>query len=123
MSKFFFLFVFFQIASLNLSSQIRGTFDIAATWSIGLETPGINTRVYFLLGDKICFGPEFSYFFEKSKSNHDETVSTSVFAVDFNAHYLIEIIEHRLEAYPILGLNYTKAVSYTHLTLPTNREV
>ena len=111
MAKSLFLLIFIlQLFSLNLSSQIKGSFDLASTWSINLETLGINSRIYFFIGEKVCLGPEFDYFFLNSKTHHDIKTTKSAIAFDFNVHYLINIVEHRIEAYPILGVNYTQEI-------------
>ncbi|MFT6337258.1 MAG: hypothetical protein ACI86M_002527 [Saprospiraceae bacterium] len=89
-------------------AQIQGTFDLTAAWSFNLETPGINARSYFFLNDKICLGPEFTYFFDKTEVHGNEEITTSAFVIDLNGHYVFEIIEHSLGVYPVMGLNFTR---------------
>jgi hypothetical protein len=101
---------------MPLHAQIEGTLDLTATWSFNLETPGINARAYFFLNKYICFGPEFTYFFEKTTiGENDDITITNAFTFDFNSHYVFEVMEHhRLGIYPILGLNYTNEKETEH---------
>ena len=97
------LIIFLLQFPVNAFAQLGGTLDLTGAWSTHIETPGINARAYFFANDKICFGPEFTYFFEKVED--EQTVNA--FTIDFNAHYVFEVIEHRLGMYPIVGTNFT----------------
>ncbi|MFT6244757.1 MAG: hypothetical protein ACJA0U_001015 [Salibacteraceae bacterium] len=69
---------------------------LGAPYSFLHKAVGINTRVYYNVGERICFGPEFSYF-KKGKFT----------ALDFNfiGHYIFET--KLVGLYPLLGVNYT----------------
>ncbi|MGE0588672.1 MAG: hypothetical protein AB7O48_08865 [Cyclobacteriaceae bacterium] len=62
-----------------------------------LSTAGINSRLYYNINEKICFGPEFSLF----RKNE-----TSVWDVDVVIHYIFET--PLVGIYPVAGLNYTE---------------
>lgn len=78
----------FEEKTLTIGAGIPYSFD--------LELAGFNSRVYYNVGEFICFGPEFS-FFEKE----DESV------YDFNlvGHYIFET--RWAGVYPLVGVNYT----------------
>ena len=76
---------------------------IGPTYSMTLETFGVNSRVYYNVGEKICFGPEFSYF----KKN-----DVSEFDVNFIGHYIFETAWFGL--YPLAGVNYSKEENEHH---------
>jgi len=67
-----------------------------ASYSLPLDLVGINVRSYYNLNEKICLGPEFSFF-----------KSPDVQVLEFNAiaHYVIETPVVGIS--PIAGLNYT----------------
>ena len=104
MSKTILILLSIGLFSFNAFSQVEGTIDVTGTWSTHIKTPGINVRAYFFANDKICFGPELTYFFEKNTG--ENTINT--FAMDFNGHYVFETLNHHLGIYPILGLNFTR---------------
>ncbi|MFT4772127.1 MAG: hypothetical protein ACI9CP_001515 [Cryomorphaceae bacterium] len=72
------------------------TFGLGAPFSLELSSAGVNLRMYYNLGEQICFGPEYSYF-----KNGDVEV------VDFDivGHYIFETKWFGL--YPLVGGNYT----------------
>ena len=72
------------------------TFGLGLPYSFELESPGINSRLYYNIGEKLCFGPEFSMF------SNDE-----VDLIDFDAvvHYIFETPITGI--YPVVGINYT----------------
>jgi hypothetical protein len=69
---------------------------LGVPYSFHFKAVGINTRVYYNVGERICFGPEFSYF-KKGEFT----------ALDFNfiGHYIFET--KLVGLYPLLGVNYT----------------
>lgn len=69
---------------------------VGGTYSIPLEAAGINTRVYYNIGEHICFGPEFS-FFKKGE--------LEVLDFNFIGHYVFET--ELVGIYPLVGMNYT----------------
>ena len=69
---------------------------IAAPLSLDLLAPGVNLRMYYNVGERICFGPEYS-FLKKG----------DVEVVDFNfvGHYIFET--KWVGIYPLVGANYS----------------
>ncbi|WP_190808928.1 outer membrane beta-barrel protein [Flagellimonas sp. S3867] len=85
----------------------------AQSWSLGggavygddIENIGIHFRGYYNLpNNKVCFGPEYSNFFEKSETENGEETNKSLNEINFNIHYIIEISEH-WGLYPLTGAN------------------
>ncbi len=85
----------------------------AQSWSLGgaaiygddIKASGFHLRGYYNLpNDKICFGPEYSNFFEKSKTVHGEDITKSLSELNFNIHYIFEVGEH-WGIYPLTGAN------------------
>jgi hypothetical protein len=72
------------------------TIGLGTSYSFELESVGINSRVYYNLGEHLCMGPEFSYF-----KKGEETV----YDFDLVAHYIFETKFAGL--YPLAGFNYT----------------
>ncbi|WP_109621884.1 hypothetical protein [Sediminitomix flava] len=72
------------------------TLGVGAALSSELGTVGINGRLYYNIGEHICFGPEFTYF----KKNEIE-----LYDMDFVFHYIFET--PIVGIYPVVGLNYT----------------
>lgn len=64
---------------------------------------GGNARVYYGTDPKFCFGPEISIFPYQTTTDQLED---RLFEANLNAHYLFELA-HRLELYPLSGINYT----------------
>jgi len=87
----------------------------AQSWSIGgaaiygddIESTGVQLRGYYNLeNEKICFGPEYSYFFKNTQTIGDTEISKTLHEFNFNIHYIIEINE-KWGVYPLTGLNYS----------------
>lgn len=85
----------------------------AQSWSLGgaaiygddIHNVGLHLRGYYnLANDKICFGPEYSYFLEKSETINGEEISKQLSEVNFNIHYVLEISE-KWGVYPLTGAN------------------
>ncbi len=92
------------------------TVGFGVPYSNTISAIGINLRMYYNVSENICFGPEFTYFFEKTTiGENDDITTTNAFTFDFNSHYVFEVMEHhRLGVYPILGLNYTNEKETEH---------
>ena len=75
------------------------TLAIGAPYSFEIESVGVNFRMYYNIGEKICFGPEYSYF----RNEEYEIVD-----FDFIVHYIFET--HLVGIYPLFGGNYTVEV-------------
>lgn len=74
-----------------------------------IEEIGVNLRTYTFIGERICFGPEFTIF-----GNHDtmidgETAELGLWEINFNGHYIFEVREG-LGLYPVVGLNFSREV-------------
>lgn len=72
------------------------------TYSIGLETPGINVRTYYAVDHHFCFGPEISFFLPATHGD----IETRLFEANLNLHYIFEL-SHRWGVYPLGGINYS----------------
>lgn len=86
---------FFEERSVSLG--------LGLPYSFHAKAPGINARLYYNMGHRFCFGPEFSYF---------KTEEVEILDVDFIAHYIFET--PITGVYPLLGLNYTMEASHGH---------
>jgi hypothetical protein len=72
------------------------SFGPAATYSFPLNAMGINSRLYYNIGERICFGPEFTYL-----KKGDETI----YDFNFIGHFIFET--KIVGIYPLIGANYT----------------
>lgn len=72
------------------------TLGLGAPYSFGIESIGINFRMYYNIGEQLCFGPEYSYF----KNEEYEIID-----FDFVGHYIFET--KLIGIYPLFGGNYT----------------
>ena len=72
------------------------TIGVGATYSFKLEAVGVNARAYYNIGEKWCFGPEFSYV----KNNEATLYDMSVIG-----HYIFET--PLVGIYPVVGGNYS----------------
>jgi hypothetical protein len=81
------------------------TVGLGATYSFKLDGVGINVKAYYNVGEKWCFGPEFSYVKNKE---------TTLYDVSMIAHYIIE--SNLVGMYPVFGINYSKEEN-THETV------
>ena len=72
------------------------TIGIGVPYSTAINQIGINLRMYFNIGEHICFGPEYSYF----RNDEYEIVD-----FDLIGHYIFET--PIVGIYPLFGVNYT----------------
>lgn len=72
-----------------------------------IDELGANLRLYTFIGDKICFGPEFTVFGKHETLIDGDPAELSLWEANFNAHYIFEVSEG-LGLYPVAGLNYGK---------------
>ena len=93
----------FTISSLSAQKFALGG---GVPFNVSTEAVGLNLRAYYNLNEKICFGPELSYFFPTTEIHEDEEIGTKVIEFNFNAHYIFELT-HKIGIYPVIGLNYT----------------
>ena len=73
------------------------TIGLGATYSFQLEGMGVNSRLYYNVGEHVCFGSEFSYLKKGEESIYD---------ISLIGHYIFET--KLVGIYPVLGANYTK---------------
>ena len=75
------------------------TIGVGLPYSYGLNGFGVNTRIYYNVGEHICFGPEFSILKKKDESLYD---------LNIVGHYIFETPLVGIS--PIVGANYTKEI-------------
>ncbi|WP_299259999.1 outer membrane beta-barrel protein [uncultured Aquimarina sp.] len=64
---------------------------------------GVNARLFYGVNEKICFGPEATFFpYQEINSDYELTITD----LNFNAHYIVEL-SHKIGIYPLSGVNYT----------------
>ena len=106
----------FKITTLILLLLISNMAATAQSYSVGgglaygddIREPGVNFRGYYnLANNKICFGPEFTFFKKKTENVIREEIDITLFEVNFNVHYIFEIT-HKFGVYPLGGLNYSQ---------------
>jgi len=95
--------------SLSLNMSYGQSFSLGGgiPYNLTAEVPGINLRAYYNIKDKICFGPELTFFAPKTIMHDDEEIKTNIWEFNWNFHYIVEVSEH-LGIYPIVGFNYTQ---------------
>lgn len=64
---------------------------------------GVNTRLFYGINEKFCFGPEATFFPYQEINDEYELEVTDL---NFNAHYIVEL-SHKIGIYPLSGINYT----------------
>ena len=72
------------------------TIGVASPYSFDLGTFGSNIRMYYNVGERLCFGPEYAFL----KSDEKEVVD-----FDFVVHYIFET--PWVGIYPVAGVNYS----------------
>ena len=82
------------------------SFSIGGVYGINFQHPGLNTRIYYLANENICFGAEFSYFIPKKEFSNSHETTTFLSEFNFNFHYIFEV-NHYLGLYPLVGYNYS----------------
>lgn len=93
-----------SLACINLGAQ-SWSIGIAAIYGDDIENLGIHARGYYnFAGDRVCLGPEYSYFFSTAQSIDGTQVQVNLSELNFNAHYIIELSEH-WGVYPLTGVN------------------
>ena len=74
-----------------------------------IEEIGANLRLYTFIGDRICFGPEFTIFGNHNTMIDGDAAELGLWEVNFNGHFIFEVGEG-LGLYPVTGLNYSREV-------------
>ena len=98
-------FVACILVIVNLALGQSFSFGAAGIYGDDIEEVGIHTRAYYnLKNDRICFGPEFSYFRKSEEVVSGENISTQLKEINLNGHYIIELNE-KWGLYPLTGLN------------------
>ena len=94
------------IVSGEAQGQNSLSLGLGPTFSLEIEEPGVNARVYYNTGPHLCFGPEFSWFSKHEEELGGLTESTSIWDINLNVHYVFHL-SHKLGIYPVGGLNFT----------------
>lgn len=103
-----YLFVLF-FNYIALSQLVAQSYSIAAGTAYGddIETLGFHTRAYYNFpSGKVCLGPEFTLFGNNEETAGDLTVETSLWELNFNAHFIFEL-SHKVGFYPVAGINFS----------------
>ncbi len=79
----------------------------AFEYNTSIESPGFNLRSYYNLNENICFGPELTFTFPKTIRTTIYKEDIFIFEANINAHYIFELFEEKLGAYPLFGVNYS----------------
>ena len=102
------LIIYFLLSSHSIVGQ-HISLGGGIPYNASKEHTGLNLRGYYNIGEQICFGPEFTVFFPKTVTHINEEIQTSIWEINFNAHYIFEVSE-KLGMYPIIGFNYTREI-------------
>ena len=103
---------------------------VAQSWSIGggavygddIDNVGLHFRGYYNLpNNKVCFGPEYSNFFEKTASNNGVAITKALSEINLNLHYILEISED-WGVYPLTGFNISFEKEKIDLTGETHKK-
>lgn len=97
------VFVALIFISTNLVAQEGWMPGIGPAIANNTSSIGINTRAYYGIDERFCFGPELSIFPYKEINDAYEA---SLWEVNLNAHYVFELA-HRFGTYPLAGFGYT----------------
>jgi len=93
-----------SFTSVNLIAQ-SWSLGVAAIYGDDIDNLGIHARGYYNFpGDKVCLGPEYSYFFNSTRLIDGTKVDIRLSELNFNAHYIVELSEH-WGIYPLAGVN------------------
>lgn len=98
--------IFFSTLFSGLAQIIPGGGII---YGDDIEEVGINLRAYKFLNERICFGPEFTYFNKHQTVIGGEEAEIGLWEINFNTHYIFEVGEG-LGVYPLTGLNFSREV-------------
>lgn len=82
------------------------SFGGGPTYTLLLDEPGLNARVYYNTGPHLCFGLEASRFRAHETWQGVFDYRTRIMDVNLNAHYVFHL-SHKVGVYPVSGLNYT----------------
>lgn len=104
MRLIFILLISFCFVQQGMSQLLLGGGPL---YGDDIEELGANLRVYTFIGDKICFGPEFTFFGKHDTMIDGEPAELGLWEINFNGHYIFEVNEG-LGLYPVAGFNYSK---------------
>lgn len=79
------------------------TIGLALPYSPHLDALGINGRLYYNIGEHICFGPEVTFL---------KKVDLKVLDINIIGHYIFET--PWMGIYPLLGINFTRETEHHH---------
>ncbi len=86
-----------------LNEERSLTIGLAGIYSNELESIGIHGRMYYNIGESICFGPEYSFI---------KTEEIEIVDFDFVGHYIFET--PWVGIYPLVGVNYSVEEELEH---------
>ena len=102
---------FLLLAIVLLCSQVHAqsiTTGAAAIYGDDIDNLGIHLRAYYNLWDeRVCFGPEYTYFFPTTRNFDGEEVEIGLSEFNFNMHYIFEVT-HKIGVYPLAGFNLSR---------------
>ncbi|MFT5618896.1 MAG: hypothetical protein ACI85I_002131 [Arenicella sp.] len=91
----------FVLLSFNCHAQLLiGT---GATYGSDISQVAPQFRLYYYASEKLCFGPEFSYFPKTTEADIERQLTEYGFAI----HYIFEVGE-KIGIYPLTSINYSK---------------
>ena len=94
------------LTSAHLLGQ-RYSIGLATAYGNEIDAVGYQLRAYYNIDHKTCFGPEFTYFPESSRTVAGERVDVSLTEYNFNGHHHLYFGLEHLGIYPLGGLNYS----------------
>lgn len=96
-----------SLISCNCHAQLLvGT---GTSYGTDIQQFALHTRVYYYPSERICFGPEFSYFPKTSENG----ISRQLTEYGLAFHYIFELNE-KLGIYPLTSFNYSREVENSH---------
>ncbi|MGY0391860.1 outer membrane beta-barrel protein [Bizionia sp. KMM 8389] len=101
--------LFLLAASISMQAQIAIGGGLA--YNEKISGPGITVKGVLHITDAIAIAPGVTYFFGSSLYGYNQ----NTLAVDLNAHYNFDLVESKLQVYPLIGANYSNyktGVSY-----------
>ena len=103
MRRNFLYLIFALLSQTGVLAQVGWMPGVGPSIAPGNSLSGVNTRIYYGVNERFCFGPEISFFPYQQLT---DTYETQLWEANVNAHYVFELA-HRLGIYPLSGLNYS----------------
>ena len=103
----FFIGLFLLVYSSQMYAQKQ--IGPALTYGTEIDRVGLVLNANIQINDTWELSPSFTFYFPKTYDFVTTKVSSNMFALDVDAHYLFQVSEFKL--YPLGGLNFTYATS------------